>query len=199
MLTLSVDASLPILSVALYAGRVIGAVALEGKQSRNQKLLPAVAWLLNESGIDRKDLNMLVVTRGPGSFTGVRVGLATMQGLSMALRIPLIALSTHEAAAEWRCGSDVVVHGDAGRGEFYVSAFRADEEVLPPVLMRAEELAELKSQFPESIDLNQLQQSANVALLAAQRASRIQLAERYSDSTPIYVRLAEAEVKLGRG
>lgn len=199
MLILSVDTSLPVLSVALFADGVLGAVALEGKESRNEKLLPAVDWLLGESGCDRRELKLLAVTRGPGSFTGVRVGLATMQGLGMALQIPAVGLSTHEAASEWRRGRDVIVHGDAGRGESYVSAFRGDEEVLPPVLMRAEELEELKSQFPEAIDLNELQQCANVAVLAAQRASRIEMTERYLDLTPIYVRLAEAEVKLRRG
>ena len=74
------------LSVALLRDEsLIGAVALEGKGSRNEKLLPAIDWLLTESKIDRKSIELFAVTRGPGSFTGVRIGLATVQGLALAL------------------------------------------------------------------------------------------------------------------
>src|SRR5206468_10663057 len=100
VLILAADASLPILSVALLADRsLLGAIALEGKGSRNEKLLPAIDWLLAESGVDRKDIELFATTRGPGSFTGVRIGLATMQGLALALGRPVCAMSTHEAIA----------------------------------------------------------------------------------------------------
>src|SRR6266550_9636198 len=100
MLVLGVDTSLPLLSVALLReGALIGAVALEGKDSRNEKLLPAVDWLLSESGVDRHEVDLFAVTRGPGSFTGVRIGLATIQGLALALGKPICAMSTHEAIA----------------------------------------------------------------------------------------------------
>src|SRR5450759_446149 len=100
MLVLGVDTSLPRLSVALLKdGALIGAVTLEGKGSRNEKLLPAVDWLLSESGTDRHAIDLFAVTRGPGSFTGVRIGLATIQGLALALGRPVCAMSTHEAIA----------------------------------------------------------------------------------------------------
>src|SRR5688500_18299052 len=100
MLILAADTSLPILSVALVSdGILVGAMALEGKGSRNEKLLPAIDWLLTENNVDRKAVDLLAVTRGPGSFTGVRIGLATMQGLAMAIGKPVCAMSTHEAIA----------------------------------------------------------------------------------------------------
>lgn len=202
MLTLAADTSLPILSVALFDETLIGSVSLEGKQSRNEKLLPAMDWLLTESGRRRAELKLLAVTRGPGSFTGVRVGLATIQGLAMALSIPVIGMSTHEAVAESRRGESFVVFGDGGRGEFYVSAFSEDREVVPPSLMSGQELEELKRGFSGAVDLSEFVRDGNVAILAAQRAARLagdHAAARYGDLTPIYVRLAEAEVKLGRG
>src|SRR5688572_21163196 len=64
MLTLAADTSLPVLTVALFDETLIGSVALEGKQSRNEKLLPAIDWLLTESGRGRSDLRLLAVTRG---------------------------------------------------------------------------------------------------------------------------------------
>src|SRR5437763_16042596 len=100
MIILASDTSLPLLSVALLRDDdLLAAAALEGKGSRNEKLLPALDWLLGESGVDRRQIDLFAVTRGPGSFTGVRIGLATIQGLAMALGKPLCAMSTHEAIA----------------------------------------------------------------------------------------------------
>lgn len=202
MLILAADTSLPILSVALLDDDVlIGALALEGKGSRNEKLLPAVDWLLTESGVARASLDLLAVTRGPGSFTGVRIGLATMQGLAMALNRPTCAMSTHEAVALGSSSAPtLVVIDDAGRGEHYVSRFENGEEIVPPRLATAEEAASLRH-GADVIDLARFTQQGNVAIACARRARHIATAaqlDRYTGVSPIYVRLAEAEVKLLR-
>src|ERR1700760_3947258 len=133
MLILAGDTSLPILSVALVLDdALLGAVSLEGKGSRNEKLLPAIDWLLTEANVDRKSIDLFAVTRGPGSFTGVRIGLATIQGLALALDKPVIAMSTHEAASDE--GGAVAIVDDAGRGEFYVSVFENRRETVAPHL-----------------------------------------------------------------
>ena len=192
MLVLAADTSLPILSVALLNGdALIGAMAMEGKGSRNEKLLPAIDWLLTENSIDRRQLELFAVTRGPGSFTGVRIGLATLQGLATALQRPVCAMSTHEAIAHGTRGR-VTVRDDAGRGEFYVSTFEDGREVVAPHLAR--EVNETNV-----IDVAAFLQRENVALGCARRAIEIERSgagERYRDVTPIYVRLAEAEVQL---
>ncbi|MEA2336855.1 MAG: tRNA threonylcarbamoyladenosine biosynthesis protein TsaB [Thermoanaerobaculia bacterium] len=192
MLILAADTSLPILSVALVLDdALLGAVALEGRSSRNEKLLPAIDWLLTEAAIERKSIDLFAVTRGPGSFTGVRIGLATMQGLALALGKPVCAMSTHEAIAPANGRASVV--DDAGRGEFYVSTFDGGREVIGPHLEKQVE------NFDHVIRIADVMQHQNVALLCARRAREIELrgdGERYRDITPIYVRLAEAEVKL---
>jgi len=192
MLVLAADTSLPILTVALIRdGALLGALALEGRGSRNEKLLPALDWLLQEATVDRKSIDLLAVTRGPGSFTGVRIGLATMQGLAMAIGRPICAMSTHEAAAFGESGA-VAVLDDAGRGEVYVSLFEDGGETLAPHLGGAPEHHRL-------LHLADVMQRDNLALRCARRALEIEQrgdGERYRDVTPIYVRLAEAEVKL---
>jgi tRNA threonylcarbamoyladenosine biosynthesis protein TsaB len=191
MLILAADTSLPILSVALVLDdALLGAVALEGRSSRNEKLLPAIDWLLTEGGIDRASIDLFAVTRGPGSFTGVRIGLATMQGLALALGKPICAMSTHEAIAP--ASGRVVIIDDAGRGEFYVSVFEEGCEVVAPHLAKSIE-------YESPIRVANFMQRESVALACARRAREIELrgeGERYRDVTPIYVRLAEAEVKL---
>jgi len=191
MLILAADTSLPILSVALISdGALIGAIALEGKGSRNEKLLPAIDWLLAESNVERANVDLFAVTRGPGSFTGVRIGLATIQGLAMALRKPVCAMSTHEAVAHGESGR-VTIADDAGRGELYLSTFDEGIEVIAPHLGTETE--------GRVIRIGDLLQRDNVALRCARRAMEIEQrgeGEKYRDVTPIYVRLAEAEVKL---
>ena len=192
MLVLAADTSLPILSVALINDQaLIGAMAIEGRGSRNEKLLPAIDWLLAENAIDRKTIDLFAVTRGPGSFTGVRIGLATMQGLALALGKPVCAMSTHEAIAHGEEGHAAIVD-DAGRGELYVSTFIDGREETAP---------HLSAGLPDGrvIRVADFLQRDNVALRAAKRAIEIERSgqgDRYRDVTPIYVRLAEAEVKL---
>src|SRR3954462_1711501 len=147
MLILAADTSLPIFSVALLRDRsLIGAVALEGRSSRNETLLPAVDWLLTESGVDRHEIDLFAVTRGPGSFTGVRIGLATIQGLALVLGKPVCAMSTHEAiAGAFDSAERVAIVDDAGRGEFYVSAFESGHEIVAPRLATADQRDEIVS------------------------------------------------------
>ena len=187
MLILGVDTSLPVLSVALLRdGDVLGAIALEGKGSRNEKLLPAIDWLLTESNADRRAIDLYAVTRGPGSFTGVRIGIATVQGIALALGKPVCAMTTHEAIA-YGLGNVSIVD-DAGRGEFYLS-----ESGSAPRLAKADELP------AERITVADVIRDANVALRCARRAREIAndgRLDEYTDITPVYVRLAEAEVKL---
>jgi len=194
MLILAADTSLPILSVALVLDdALLGAVALEGRSSRNEKLLPAIDWLMTEAAIERASIDLFAITRGPGSFTGVRIGLATMQGLALALGKPVCAMSTHEAIAPANGHASIV--DDAGRGEFYVSVFENAREVIAPHLAKREEVDALD----HIIRVAGVMQRDNVAVACARRAREIELrgdGERYRDITPIYVRLAEAEVKL---
>lgn len=196
MLILAADTSLPLLSVALLRDEtVIGALSLEGKGSRNEKLLPSVDWLLSESGTPRESIDLFAVTRGPGSFTGVRIGLATIQGLALVLGKPVCAMSTHEAIAS-EFHQRVVIADDAGRGEFYLSEFDAGRETRPPHLASAEERSHLHGHV---VDVAAYLQRHNVAAGCARRALDIHRSggiDRYADVTPIYVRLAEAEVKL---
>jgi len=201
VLVLAADTSLPLLSVALLNDRtLLGAVVLEGKGSRNEKLLPAIDWLLAESGVGRGAIELFATTRGPGSFTGVRIGLATIQGLALALGRPVVAMSTHEAIA---LGEDslgrIAVYDDAGRGELYLSLFEGHREIVAPRLATEREREELTRDAGLVLPVSEFVQHANVAVGCARRALEIVArgeADGYRDVTPIYVRLAEAEVKL---
>lgn len=198
---LSIDTTLPLLSLALVEkGSVITAISSRAEGSRNEKLLPAIDWMLGETGLSLEGIELIAVTRGPGSFTGARIGLATVQGLALAKGMSVCAMATLEAAASGQAkGSSILVVSEAGRGEFYAAAYRGLDEILAPSLLTREALAFQAGRFETIVRVEELMQTHNVAVLAARRAEEIVSAGRldqYRDLIPIYVRLAEAEVRL---
>ena len=84
-----------------------------------------IAELLANQHLTKEQIDAFVVVLGPGSFTGLRVGLATVKGLCEVMRKPLVAVSMLEAVAVARGPRDgqVAVALDAGRGEIYVGEF----------------------------------------------------------------------------
>ncbi|HET8946785.1 MAG TPA: tRNA (adenosine(37)-N6)-threonylcarbamoyltransferase complex dimerization subunit type 1 TsaB [Candidatus Polarisedimenticolia bacterium] len=95
------------------------------------ELLEAIEALLTAAGAGAKDLAGIAVALGPGSFTGVRVGLATAKGLGYALGIPVAGLSSLEIlarAAGLAPGALVCAAIEAGRGEVYAARFRVVQE-----------------------------------------------------------------------
>lgn len=198
---LAIDTTLPLLSLALVEkGSVITAISSRAEGSRNEKLLPAIDWMLAETGLSMGEIELIAVTRGPGSFTGARIGLATVQGLALAKGMPVCAMGTLEAAASGQAeNKSVLVVSEAGRGEFYAAAYQGLDELLAPSLLTGEALAFQAGRFGTTLRVEELMQTFSLAVLAARRAEDIASAgklERYRDLIPIYVRLAEAEVRL---
>jgi tRNA threonylcarbamoyladenosine biosynthesis protein TsaB len=87
------------------------------------QLVPQLAALLAKHGFRKEDLNGIACASGPGSFTGLRVGLAAVKALAEILHIPIAAISVLEALAIVSGEHDVVAGLDAGRGEFYVGTY----------------------------------------------------------------------------
>jgi tRNA threonylcarbamoyladenosine biosynthesis protein TsaB len=132
MLCLALDTSTPSGRFALAErGRLVGYHPRNVTGSYANALLAAVDTLLAESGRDRAELGAIGVCRGPGSFTGVRIGVATAKALAFALRLPLHAVTTLEAMAAAmlaeRPERDWAVPAlDARRGEVFAGVYRRD-------------------------------------------------------------------------
>jgi tRNA threonylcarbamoyladenosine biosynthesis protein TsaB len=91
---LAFDCAVQGLSVAVVREGVTLASRREEGRDQAARLVPAIAEALREAGVEKRALSLIAVTTGPGSFTGVRVGLATARGLAMALGIPLAGIAT---------------------------------------------------------------------------------------------------------
>ena len=92
--------------------------------------LPWATALLAEAGIGRSQLDAIAVSRGPGAFTGVRLGVALAQGIALALERPVVAVSTLMALAAPVAGLRVLAAIDARMGEVYLGAFHREGDLL---------------------------------------------------------------------
>ncbi len=119
---LSIDTSTGILSIALKTESSYEERMIEGNFSHSEDLLLEIESILKRAGIAIKNLDLLVCTRGPGSFTGLRVGMATLKGFSSALSIPLVSIPTLaaiEKSADLYNGAILSVI-DAKKKRFYL-------------------------------------------------------------------------------
>src|ERR1700736_3144132 len=149
MLILAADTSGKQGSIALAHGLnngkcdVIEVVPLTGGTFSAQ-LVPQVASLLSKHGFKKQDIDAFAVASGPGSFTGLRVGLAAIKGLAEILEKPIATVSMLEAVAlSAGCEGRVTAVLDAGRGEVYAGEYEISlgaARCLHEELLTAEEL-----------------------------------------------------------
>jgi tRNA threonylcarbamoyladenosine biosynthesis protein TsaB len=97
---LSIETATPVCSVALHsAGKLIGIRETFTDKSHSSNLIPMITELLADKGMGYADLSAVGVSKGPGSYTGLRIGVSTAKGICFARNIPLIGVSTLEALA----------------------------------------------------------------------------------------------------
>jgi tRNA threonylcarbamoyladenosine biosynthesis protein TsaB len=127
MRVLAVDTSSDRGSVCVAdGGEIVGEIRLASSVQHSERLFLCIEFLLNQSPFRLSDVDLFVASRGPGSFTGLRVGLAAMEGFAAAHHKPAAGISSFEAVA-WKSGiRDELVAStiDARRGEVYGALYR---------------------------------------------------------------------------
>lgn len=100
MIILSIDSSTPVAGVAVADGeQLLGEIFLNTKNTHLEKLLPLIRQLLQDLELSVEDLDAVAVTQGPGSFTGLRIGMATAKGLAQGADKKLITVPTLDCLA----------------------------------------------------------------------------------------------------
>jgi len=122
MVILAVDTSTPLASVAILEDTIVRVhLSQSVRTSHSDCLMPAIESGLKFAGIDLNNLDHLVVCRGPGSFSGLRIGIAAMNGLAMALNLPLSSFVNLDLMAlQFACWKGIVCPVvDARKGQLY--------------------------------------------------------------------------------
>ena len=133
MKILSVDSSAIVASVALSEdGRLLAEYTINNKNTHSETLLPMIESLLSFFSLNMADIDLFSVSIGPGSFTGVRIGTATVKGLAFASNKPCVGVSTLEAIAyNLRFHKGIVCPVmNARRSQVYTAVFHSDGEKL---------------------------------------------------------------------
>ena len=142
MIILALDTSTRTGSAALLSGSdIIEEFTGNSLQSWTERLPGDLNGLLERNRLDISRVSLCAVTVGPGSFTGLRVGIATMQGLAFSRKLPLIGISALDALAKVGATDDlglVVTWINAWRGQVYGALYKDGQEVLPPTVSSPE-------------------------------------------------------------
>lgn len=131
MRILAIDTATEACSVALWNDGTTFAHFEECPREHTQRILPLVKTILTEGNTSLTDLDALAYGRGPGSFTGVRIGIGIAQGLALGADLPMIGVSTLATMAQgaWRMtgATRVLAAIDARMGEIYWAEYTRDE------------------------------------------------------------------------
>ena len=131
MKILALDSSGLVASVALLENdNLVAEFTVNNKKTHSQTLLPMLDEVVNAAGIELDAVDAIAIAAGPGSFTGLRIGAATVKGLSLALDKPVVPVPTLEGLAYNFWGSDRLICPimDARRNQVYTGIYRFERE-----------------------------------------------------------------------
>ena len=146
MLILAFDTAVAACSAAVWRdGAVLARVHETMERGHAEALVPRLAAVMKTAAIEFDQLDRIAVTVGPGSFTGVRVGLSTARGLALPLAIPVIGMTTGTVLARQAAATGdgtIISLIDSKRGDLYVEVFdHAGIPRHPAVVMPRDEIA----------------------------------------------------------
>lgn len=154
MKILSLDSTSVTASAAITEnGKTLAENFINNGLTHSQTLMPLVEKTLVDSGVSIKDIDLFAVTNGPGSFTGVRIGIASVKGMADALNKPCFAVSTLEAIAEPLKNEDVIACAvmDARCNQVYTAIFENGNRICEDKAVLIDELGEELKQYNKKI------------------------------------------------
>lgn len=218
MKILAIDTSSFPASVAIADDEILlGEYVIRNQRKHSQNIMMMTERLFDDLGMDISDIDVFAVTSGPGSFTGLRIGISSVRAFAQAMNKPVAAVNTLEALAYNFSLSDAVIVPmlDARRDEVFTAAYRFKdglaEEITPPCVMTIGEICEtykagnviftgdgaiIHKDELESFTLAPLNsaetRASSLALAAYKKAEKNELCD-YNHVSPLYLRKSQAE------
>ena len=216
MKVLAIDTATEVLVLCVDDGVSRASLALRHGLQHSPALLPLADRLLSELGLAARDLELVVCSVGPGSFTGIRIGLATAKGIAFATGCPLVGVTTLDALALPWTGFPGSVWAviDARKGRWYAAGYREGRRVTDhldlgpedlrgriaagggPILVAGPDAPRFAAGLPGAV-ASELFDPAAVLRTGTERFAREGADPR--SLTPLYLRPSEAEIGAGRG
>ena len=219
MKILGIDTSSSSLSVAVMDDNLLkGEFTLNHKLTHSEQMMPLLDSLLSHLELKMSDIDLIGVSVGPGSFTGIRIGVAAANAMAMALDIPVVGISSLEAMA-YTAGETaytIVSTFDAQRDRFYFNAYRFEDSELKAleaedVLEKEDLIKKLESYdkvlllgdavfINEELPLNVKKAKRAVRYVRAssvcELAHRDYLLGKTGFAVPVYLRKSQAEIQF---
>ena len=219
MKILGIDTSSSSLSVAVMDNDLLkGEFTLNHKLTHSEQMMPLLDSLLSHLELKMSDIDLIGVSVGPGSFTGIRIGVAAANAMSMALDIPVVGISSLEAMA-YTAGETaytIVSTFDAQRDRFYFNAYRFENSELKAletedVLEKEDLIKKLESYdkvllLGDAVFINEVLplnvKKAKRAVRYVRASSVCELAHRdyllgkTGFAVPVYLRKSQAEIQF---
>ena len=219
MKILGIDTSSSSLSVAVMDDDLLkGEFTLNHKLTHSEQMMPLLDSLLSHLELKMSDIDLIGVSVGPGSFTGIRIGVAAANAMAMALDIPVVGISSLEAMA-YTAGETaytIVSTFDAQRDRFYFNAYRFENSELKAleaedVLEKEDLIKKLESYdkvlllgdavfINEELPLNVKKAKRAVRYVRAssvcELANRDYLLGKTGFAVPVYLRKSQAEIQF---
>lgn len=215
MILLTIDTSANLCAASIHDAKERGRAVRDLGKGHAEHLMAVIDEALTQAGVTFADLGAVAVSIGPGSFTGIRVGVSAARGLALALGIPSVGVTTLEALAfEARAtvpGRVILAALDGGRGEIHAALYDAEGmELAAPAALDAETALSLVRQEDAVVTgsaADILQALAGGKLEVAGRAATPDIAAYASLAAskpldgsrpaPLYLRSADAKVQEG--
>ncbi|MEK7400440.1 MAG: tRNA (adenosine(37)-N6)-threonylcarbamoyltransferase complex dimerization subunit type 1 TsaB [Candidatus Poribacteria bacterium] len=203
--------------------KLISEYTLNMKTTHSSRLMPALDWILKDASLNKNQINGIAISIGPGSFTGLRIGLATAKGLAMGLNIPLVTVPTLDALAYNVSYSpyQICPIQDARKKEVYSAIFKYENGIItrksPYQVISPDELINQINEktimlgdglniygelFREklgefAIFANNSQRLPRASVIAELGLAKLKAGEitDLASSEPLYIRHADAEMK----
>jgi tRNA threonylcarbamoyladenosine biosynthesis protein TsaB len=199
LIVLALDTALGACQAAVLKGdEILFQLSEPMERGHQERLAPLVRETMAAAGVAFSELDRIAVVVGPGSFTGVRVGLAFAKGLSLALDIPCVGIGSLEALASGATGLVAAVI-DAPRGQRYLQIFENGSPVTEAEAILAEQEAEKTAPYGAAARIGPAGDGPafpDIARAARLAAAKAEPTER---PTPIYLRPPDAKTLAERG
>jgi tRNA threonylcarbamoyladenosine biosynthesis protein TsaB len=207
MIVLGLDTCLGACSVAVLDGhRVLAHASEPMPRGHQERLAPMAQAVMAEAGVDFSDLRRVAATVGPGSFTGLRVGVAFAKGLASALSVPAVGVGALEALAAEAEGLAAAVI-DARRDQVYLQVFDARQALTAPEVTPLETAAVRRAQVSGERPLSLIGSAAPLLAAAlpqarvltpegcdARHVARLGAGREVSPIRPLYLRAPDARL-----